>query len=173
MRMLTSQEIFAKPDKYALQENAWKQVDTISCQLEQMAQAKDALAQELSTAQQQVAVAQQAAVAAFQQEQDLEAQLMQHNAQHLSIAHLTDAVKSKDWNIHALSGQCCAANAGMLNNHHLRIADTTWLLYSTISSLVYRHTSWFFPLVGFNYVSLQSVLHVLLAVELSLLPGSR
>jgi len=89
--MLTSQEIFAKLDKYALQEDAWKQVDTVSRQLEQMAQAKDALAQELSTAQQQVALAQKAAAAAFQQEQDLEAQLKQHDAQRLSIAHLTDA----------------------------------------------------------------------------------
>jgi len=102
--MLTSQEIFAKLDKYALQEDAWKQVDTVSRQLEQMAQAKDALAQELSTAQQQVALAQKAAAAAFQQEQDLEAQLKQHDAQRLSIAHQRLEHPSCEWTV--LRRQC-------------------------------------------------------------------
>ena len=138
--MLTSQEMFAKRNKNALQEDAWRKVDTTSCQLEQMAQAKDALAQELSTAHQQIALAQKAAAAALQPEQHLDAQLKQHTAQRLSVTHLIDAIKSKDWNIQALSGQCCTTNAGMLNNHHSRIADTMWLLHSTISLLVYRHT---------------------------------
>jgi len=190
--MITSQEILAKLDKKALQEDAWKKVDTVSRQLEQMAQAKDALAQELSIAQQQVALAQKAAAAAFQQELeqmaqakdalaqelstaqqqvalaqkaaaaafqqglDLDAQPKQHNAQRLSIA--------------ALSVQCCAANAGMLNTTISALLALPGCFTVQFHYLFTDTLHELSTLDGFNYASLQSMLHVLLAVEPSMLP---
>jgi len=139
-------------------------------ELEQMAQAKDALAQELSTAQQQVALAQKAAAAAFQQGLDLDAQPKQHNAQRLSIAHLTDAVKSKDWDIQALSVQCCAANAGMLNTTISALLALPGCFTVQFHYLFTDTLHELSTLDGFNYASLQSMLHVLLAVEPSMLP---